>query len=59
MNIQSMYHRYIPGKHKQNIVDLAPDCHAHGHHGMKIGLERSSDGLWIQDGNVVAFAHAL
>lgn len=38
---------------------LSPVTHAHGHCGLKDGLTKGEDGLWRQDGEVVAFAHAL
>lgn len=41
------------------ITELSPVIHAHGHLGLKHGLEKGPDGLWRQDGQVVAFAHAL
>ena len=56
VQLVSLYACQLPG---MSIVDLPADCHAHGHHGIKIGLERGVDGLWRQDGNLVAFAHAL
>ena len=41
------------------LRDLSPVIHAHGHCGLKDGLTKGEDGLWRQDGKVVAFAHAL
>lgn len=40
------------------ITELSPLIHAHGHIGLKHGLENRG-GVWHQDGQVVAFAHAL
>ena len=41
------------------LVELSPLLHAHGHCGLRNGVARGEDGLWRQDGEVVAFAHAL
>ena len=40
------------------LADLSPVIHAHGHCGLKHGLERRGE-EWFQDGKLVAFAHAL
>jgi hypothetical protein len=40
------------------LADLSPAIHAHGHIGLKVGLEKKGE-QWFQDGQLVAFAHAL
>jgi len=50
---------YAIGQPGLKFVDLSPVLHAHGHIGLKVGLEKKQDGLWYQDGQLVAFAHAL
>lgn len=42
----------------QMLIELPPYVHAHGHLGLKPGLVKDG-GLWWQDGELVAFAHAL
>jgi hypothetical protein len=50
---------YAIGQPGLRFGDLSPVVHAHGHLGLKHGLEKRADGLWYQDGQLVAFAHAL
>jgi hypothetical protein len=41
------------------LTGLSPVIHAHGHIGLRNGLKQEVNGVWTQDGEVVAFAHAL
>lgn len=56
VQLVSVYGASQPG---MSVRRLPAAIHAHGHHGIKHGLEKGRDGLWRQHGAVVAFAHAL